>query len=200
MLAELGSRNQAIDQYQEALAIDSHRLDTRRSLANTLVERAMHEQATGQPLATLRDATEGIEHYDIVLQALPADVVAHDNLGVALVVLGGALESQGNAAEARVAYEKALRVHPGWPVAVQGLARLADTSPGATAGLSSSAELSRAQHCWTSRQWHPRRCRCQPHCYRFSSADCLQFPDLLAWTLATAPWGFPAARIIGRLK
>ena len=27
--------------------------------------------------------------------------------------------------------------------------------PGATAGLPSSAEPSRAQHCWTSQQWHP---------------------------------------------
>ncbi len=101
LLGEKGKRDEAMEQYREALRLDPGFLSARINLANELLARRKPDEAIG--------------HYLRVLEEHPETIEALNNLGAAL-------ELTGKPAEAEARYRRALEIDPDAPVSHFNLA------------------------------------------------------------------------------
>jgi protein O-mannosyl-transferase len=105
---QAGEREQALEDFREAVRIKPRSAEAHNNLGNLLVQSG--------------SVSEGIAHYEQALEAAPNDVSTRTNLGTALSLAG-------RTAEAREQFEAALRILPDYPPAKQQLSRLRSQLP-----------------------------------------------------------------------
>jgi Tfp pilus assembly protein PilF len=99
-LLQKGDVNDAINEYKEALKVDSHNAVARNNLGTALLQKGQADEAIGQ--------------YKQAIQDDPGYILAHINLGNQLL-------SEGQVDEAIAQYREALKIDPHDPAALHNL-------------------------------------------------------------------------------
>jgi tetratricopeptide (TPR) repeat protein len=136
-LAGKGRTDEAVAQYEKALAIQSNYADAHNNLGVILAERGQRDEAVvhfraaltsnpdyalahcnyGLALTGYRRFDEAIAEYEKALQLQPDYAVAHNNCGLALA-------ASGRPDEAIAEFEKALQLQPNYAMAHNNLGRV----------------------------------------------------------------------------